>query len=81
MLEQSGPQRAQHVADHLYVAFQKLADCPGLGHKRQDLTSSPVLFWPVWSYLVIYRPETRPLQIVRVLHGARDVAATLGESE
>jgi hypothetical protein len=27
------------------------------------------------SGLVIYRPETRPLQVVRVLSGYRDIAA------
>ncbi|MBI4581188.1 MAG: type II toxin-antitoxin system RelE/ParE family toxin [Planctomycetes bacterium] len=81
VLEQSGLQRAQHVADHLYEAFQKLAEMPGLGHKREDLTSLPVRFYEVWSYLVIYKPETRPLEVVRILHGARDVEALLGEAE
>ncbi len=80
-LEQSGPQRAQHVSDRLYDALQKLAENPGLGHKREDITSMPVLFWAVWSYLVIYSPETKPLQIVRVLHGARDVEAILAAAE
>lgn len=79
VLEQSGPLRTQHVADRLQEAFHKLADSPGLGHKREDLTSAPVLFWAVWSYLVIYKPGTSPLQIVRVLHGARDVLAILEE--
>jgi len=79
VLEQSGPQRAQHVANRLQKDFCKLADSPGLGHKREDLTSAPVLFWTVWSYLVIYKPDTSPLQIVRVLHGARDVQAILEE--
>jgi len=45
VLEQNGPQRAQHVADRLHEIFQKLAESPGLGHKREDLTSLPVLFW------------------------------------
>jgi hypothetical protein len=31
--------------------------------------------WPVHSYLVIYRPEIQPLQIVRVLSGYRDIGA------
>ncbi|MBN1492297.1 MAG: type II toxin-antitoxin system RelE/ParE family toxin [Phycisphaerae bacterium] len=81
VLEQSGLQRAQYVADHLYEAFQKLAEAPGLGHKREDLTCLPVLFWGAWSYLVIYKPETKPLEVVRVLHGARDVEALLGGAE
>jgi len=31
----------------------------------------------VYSYLVVYDPESRPLTIVAVLHGARDVAHLL----
>ena len=26
-------------------------------------------FFPVYSYLVIYRPDTKPLQVVSILHG------------
>jgi antitoxin ParD1/3/4/toxin ParE1/3/4 len=55
----------------------KLARTPGMGHLREDLADEPLKFWPVYSYLIIYRPETRPLQIVRVLHGARDLRRLL----
>jgi antitoxin ParD1/3/4 len=51
---------------------------PGQGHTRKDLTDLPVLFWPVGSYLIVYDPEKRPLEILRVLHGARDVETILG---
>jgi toxin ParE1/3/4 len=81
VLEHGGPGRAQHVADRLHEAFTRLANTPGLGHRREDLTPLPVRFFTVWSYLVIYRVETKPLQIIRVLHGARDVETLLGESE
>lgn len=46
---------------------------PGLGHLREDLTDEPLRFWPVHSYLIIYRPGRTPLQIVRVLSGYRDI--------
>ena len=46
---------------------------PGLGHVREDLTGRPLKFWPVYSYLVAYDPETKPIQIIRVLHGMRDI--------
>ena len=44
-----------------------------MGHGREDLTDQPVLFWPVGAYSIIYRPETMPLEVVRVLHGSRDI--------
>ena len=33
------------------------------------LTETPVLCWPVRSYLIIYRPKTDPLEVVGVLKG------------
>jgi plasmid stabilization system protein ParE len=54
-----------------------LAERPGRGHWRKDLTNEPVRFFPIYSYLVVYRPETSPLQIVAILHGRRDVEELL----
>jgi hypothetical protein len=34
------------------------------GHWRKNLTDEAVRFFPVYSYLIVYRPETTPLQIV-----------------
>jgi antitoxin ParD1/3/4/toxin ParE1/3/4 len=50
-----------------------------MGHYRSDLSSEPLRFWRVREYLVIYRSETRPLEIVRVLHSKRDVQTLLDD--
>ena len=55
----------------------KSAKTPGIGHTREDLTDRPLEFWNVYSYLVVYDPHTRPLTIIAVLHGARDVEKLL----
>lgn len=34
-------------------------------------------FFLVYSYLIVYRPETKPLQVVAILHGYRDVEPIL----
>lgn len=52
---------------------------PEMGHWREDLSSEPLRFWQVYSYLIIYRPEPRPVQILRVLHALRDVRSLLAE--
>jgi plasmid stabilization system protein ParE len=66
---------ADRVYVELFEAIDGLAQMPQKGHRREDLVDDlAVLFWPVRSYLIIYRPEL-PLQIVRVVHGARDVPA------
>ena len=68
---------ADRVIDDFYQAFEQLARMPDIGHKRSDLTSRDVLFWPVHSYLVIYK-TSKPLRIVRVIHGKRNVKMLLG---
>jgi antitoxin ParD1/3/4/toxin ParE1/3/4 len=57
----------------LRTAMTRLAEMPEIGHVREDLADEPLRFWPVYSYLIIYRPDARPLQVVRVLSGSRDI--------
>jgi plasmid stabilization system protein ParE len=54
-----------------------LARNPDGGHSRKDLTDEPVSFFPVYSYLIVYRPETKPLEVVAILHGYRNVEQIL----
>jgi plasmid stabilization system protein ParE len=61
----------------LFDAFEALAQTPGMGHRREDLTSYPVLFWPVGAYVVIYRVEHSRVDIVAVTQGSRDIPAFL----
>lgn len=69
---------ADHVEADLLNACQRLANRPDLGHFRRDLTDKPVRFFAVRdTYLVVYDPVSEPLEIIRVLHGARDVSAQL----
>jgi toxin ParE1/3/4 len=72
---------ALKVYDALEEAFELLAENPGIGHTREDLTDRPLKFWSVFSYLVVYDPSSRPLSIVAVLHGARDVELLLRKPE
>ena len=55
----------------LFDAFDAIGDTPGIGHKREDLTAYPVLFWPVGAYLVIYRATSHPVEIVVGRAGSR----------
>jgi toxin ParE1/3/4 len=69
---------ADRLLEEFYLAFGHLAEMPGMGHKREDLTNRNVLFWPVHAYLVIYT-DSKPVRIVRVVHGKRDVKKLLGK--
>jgi len=71
------PIGADKVLEELFAAFEKLAEWPGQGHTRSDLTDREVRFWPVGSHLIVYRGDLAPLQIVAVLHGARDIPTVM----
>jgi plasmid stabilization system protein ParE len=68
---------ANRVHQQLESAMRKLAKTPRIGHFREDLADRRQRFFLIYSYLIVYRPETKPLQIVRVLHAARDVQILL----
>ncbi|MFY9855916.1 MAG: type II toxin-antitoxin system RelE/ParE family toxin [Terracidiphilus sp.] len=61
----------------LFDAFDALVSSPGMGHKREDLTAFPVLFWPVGAYLILYRVQKEFIEIVAVTQGARDIPSFL----
>ena len=54
---------------------------PEIGHRRRDLCAdAKVRFHTVRTwYLLVYEIDTQPLRIVRILHGARDVAGELSD--
>lgn len=58
-------------------AFRLLAENPGIGHVRADLTARPCRFWPVDNYLIIYRVRPNEVEIVAVTHGGRDIPRLL----
>lgn len=63
---------------HSSCAF--LASSPYAGHSRPDLTTLAVRFWTVprfLRYIIVYDPVSDPLRILRILHGARNLAAEL----
>jgi len=70
---------AERVVEDLDKAMRGLAEMPGKGHVREDLTREPgVLIWAVGRYLVVYRQDARLLEVLRILHGSRDVGRELG---
>ncbi len=71
---------ATRVEQAIYNACAFLADDPMCGHSRPDLTSRALRFWTLTrypNYIIVYRPETSPLQVVAVLHGKRNMRRML----
>jgi toxin ParE1/3/4 len=66
--------RADAFLDRIDQKFRTLAQRPGLGRARDELAEGLRSF-PVGRYVVFYRPLPEGVEIVRVLHGARDLTA------
>lgn len=76
-IRKQSPSAAVRVRGEFRKAMATLADFPYIGHERRDLTDQPLRFWALYSYLIIYDPAARPIEIVRIIHGARDVQTML----
>lgn len=77
LLQKEGVDTADRIVTELFQAFYKIAGIPNSGHRRADLTTRDVLFYRVFSYLVIYESGSTPLQIIGVLRGKRNVSRIL----
>jgi antitoxin ParD1/3/4 len=73
----SSQREADRVIARIYDECDKLATMPGMGHYRTDLLNEEYCFWPARSYLIVYRWETKPLEVIAVVHGARDLDVLL----
>ena len=72
LIREGGLAIADRIQGELVDAFEALADVPGKGHKRPDLTSRDVLFFSVYQYMIVYRGHPK-VEIVAVLHGRRNL--------
>ena len=70
---------ANRIEDEFHELFASLGRMPGQGHARKDVTSQPVLFFPLYSFLVVYQPDARPIVVLAVLRGRRNIPQILRE--
>jgi toxin ParE1/3/4 len=71
-IAQDSPNNADHFLDRVREKFWRLAESPHIGSNR-DLLKEGLRSHPIGSYLIFYFPLTDGIEIVRVLHGARDI--------
>jgi toxin ParE1/3/4 len=63
---------ADAFVDDLNETIQLLANQPGSGRRREELAPG-ILSFPFRRYVIFYRANPDAIEIVRVLHGARDI--------
>ena len=79
-IAQDNPTAATSVVEAAFSAFAALAKNPSIGTRRKfrspvlrDIRALPLSDYP--KYLVFYRAVPEGVQIIHVLHGARDLEA------
>ena len=70
---------ANRIDDEFHELFASLGRMPGQGHARTDLIRRPVLFFPLYSFLVVDQHAVRPVRIMAVLRGKRNLKRILKE--
>ena len=74
------PAQADDFIDLIDEKFQNLSRQPGLGRRREELVAGLRSF-PVGRYVIFYLQVQDSLQIVRILHGARDLDAVFADPD
>jgi plasmid stabilization system protein ParE len=64
---------ADRVIEEIRKAILRLTEFPRMGRLRPDVSDQPLRSWPVFSYLIFYRPDSRPLEVVRIVSGFREL--------
>jgi toxin ParE1/3/4 len=74
------PLAADHFIERLLRTCMLLAQSPRIGRVRADLAKD-LRSHPVGNYLIFYRVLTDAIEIVRVIHGGRNLHAIFASFE
>jgi toxin ParE1/3/4 len=82
LAQEASLETALRFYDAASVTFGKLARMPGIGQQRESPNPrlAGLRVWRVEGFekhLIFYRPVNEGIEIVRVLHGARDIDSIL----
>jgi len=62
---------AHDLTDRLFAVFSTLAENPQLGRRREEFRDARS--FALRPYVIVYREVPEGIEIIRVLHGARDI--------
>lgn len=77
---ESNPPAADRLVAAIEAKCSYLAGSPGLGRPREDLAPGLRSF-AVRNYVIFYRPLEDGIELIRVLHGAREIRGVFGHGE
>lgn len=76
---ESGAAAADQLESEFHECMERIASVPWMGHTRTDLAGPELRFVSLHKFMIAYRPETTPVQIMRILHGSRDIESVFRE--
>ena len=65
------PEAVGHVMAGLRRGMEFVAEDPRVGRQRR-FGDRLLRVWVVWSWVIIYDDSREPVEVVRIIHGARD---------
>jgi toxin ParE1/3/4 len=74
------PQAGFRLIDRVFQKCQLLAENPALGVRRDEL-SPGLRSHVVGNYLVFYEPTEYGIQVIRIVHGARDLESLFSDQD
>jgi plasmid stabilization system protein ParE len=77
-IAEDSPETAERLRAEFFDGLQRLGRTPGTGHYHDELLDRRFRFWNFYSYVVAYAWQTIPIQIVAIVHGARDLSVFFG---
>ncbi len=76
-IAEDSPEAADRVRSELYEGLRKLGRFPGLGHCHDELLSREYRFWNFYSFVVVDAWRVKPIRVISIVHGARDLEVFL----
>lgn len=66
------PEAADKILNQIDEKCQIIAENPSIGQLRPEL-SQDLRSFPVGSYLILYQEQAESIEIVRIVHGSRNL--------
>ncbi len=71
LIAADNPRAAQKWADGIQSSCRRIGDMPGIGAPRPEVAAG-LRILPVGNYLILYVETKDGVDVLRVIHGARD---------
>jgi toxin ParE1/3/4 len=77
-IAQDNPSMALSFIISIQDKCQSVASSPEIGRKREEL-GSELRSFPIKNYIIFYRISNSNIQVIRILHAARDIESIFNE--